>query len=79
MRSKMTAPHNGLPIVFGRYPGFRAMHQEYLAKAAELDLVEGIFDPRFKQFNEAVEMLVNQKNSVQPEPDMHLSLCGASF
>ena len=62
-----------------RYPGFRAMHQENMAKSAELPLVDGIFDPRIKEFNETVEALVEQKSSVQPEPDIHLSLCGASF
>jgi hypothetical protein len=62
-----------------RYPGFRSMHQEHIAKSNELPLVDGIFDARFEQFNRTVDALAQRKSSVPPESDSHLSVCGASF
>jgi len=62
-----------------RNRGFRRMFEEHLAKSNESDLIQGFFDPRFRQFNSTVESLVTQKSKTDPKPDMYLSFCGVSF
>jgi hypothetical protein len=62
-----------------RYPGFRNMHQEHMAKLADSDLADGVFEIRFDQFNETVDLLVERKSSAQPSQDKYFSLCAASF